>query len=224
MGRRCGEDLGRCIEEPPVSELSSRELNKYDALLFDFDGVLADTETLHHQAWNETLKPFGIQFSWDEYVKHCVGIADRIVAQRLQLGVDEKELVISKQTTFRTAMEAAPPFLESTLDFVRQLAVDHKLAVVSSSGITEVDRPLVQVGIRQCFQLVVTCEDVQRLKPFPDPYLLAAERLDARRPLVIEDSEAGVASARAAGFDLVRVTSPATMAAEVREFLQTAKW
>jgi beta-phosphoglucomutase len=56
-----------------------------DALLFDFDGVLADTERVHHASWNAVLEPLGIQFTWDEYLKQCVGIADLMVAQRLKL-------------------------------------------------------------------------------------------------------------------------------------------
>ena len=195
------------------------KLSKYDALLFDFDGVLADTETLHHRAWNQILEPFSIQFDWEDYQKRCIGIADRVVARRLNLGVDEVELVAGKQAIFRAAMEATPPFLRDSMDLVRQLALDHKLAVVSSSGRSEVEPSLVLVGLRAFFQVLITCEDVQHLKPAPDPYLLAAERLDARRPLVIEDSDAGVSSAQAAGFELIRVAGAMTMAAELRAFL-----
>ena len=194
-------------------------LTKYDALLFDFDGVLADTEALHHRAWNDTLQPFGIQLDWEYYLNNCVGIADAIIARRLELGVDEQALVAQKQTRFRAAMEASPPFLTDTLDLVHELAREQRLAVVSSSGATEVGPPLEMAGICQCFQFVITCESVQHLKPAPDPYLLAAERLGARNPLVIEDSDAGVASARAAGFELLRVAGAATMAAELRAFL-----
>jgi len=194
-------------------------LTRYDALLFDFDGVLADTETLHHRAWNDTLQPFEIQFDWDYYLKNCVGIADTVLAKRLNLGVDERALVTHKQTRFRAAMEASTPFESATLDLIRELAEHHRLAVVSSSGAAEVEPPLTMAGIRQYFQLVVTCESVQRLKPAPDPYLLAAERLGSRCPLVIEDSDTGVASAQAAGFDVIRITSAASMPAELRSFL-----
>ena len=116
-------------------------------------------------------------------------------------------------------MDTAPPFLHETIELVKQLSLDHRLAVVSSSGRTEVEPPLALVGLLPCFQIVVTCEDVQRLKPAPDPYLLAAKRLGARKPLVIEDSDAGVASAQAAGFELIRVSGAATMASELRAFL-----
>jgi HAD superfamily hydrolase (TIGR01509 family) len=82
-----------------------------------------------------------------------------------------------------------------------------------------VEPPLVRSGIRQYFQLLVTGEDVQNFKPSPEPYLLAAERLGARRPLVIEDSDAGVASGQAAGFEVLRVSSVEAVGREVLERL-----
>jgi len=51
---------------------------KHDALLFDFDGVLADTERVHHRAWNQTLEPLGIQLDWASYQKNFVGVADEV--------------------------------------------------------------------------------------------------------------------------------------------------
>jgi len=78
----------------------------------------------------------------------------------------------------------------------------------------------VRGGIRPFFQLLICGEDVQDFKPSPEPYLLAAERLGAKRPLVIEDSDAGVASGRAAGFEVLRVSGARGAPAEVREYLE----
>jgi HAD superfamily hydrolase (TIGR01509 family) len=74
-------------------------------------------------------------------------------------------------------------------------------------------------GIRACFHELVCGKEVENLKPAPDPYLKAAELLGARQPLVIEDSESGVASARAAGFEVLRITDVEGVATAVREFL-----
>jgi HAD superfamily hydrolase (TIGR01509 family) len=82
-----------------------------------------------------------------------------------------------------------------------------------------VEPALVRARIRPCFELLITGEDVRNFKPSPEPYLLAAERLGARRPLVIEDSDAGVASGRAAGFEVLRVSAVENVAREVRERL-----
>ena len=120
-------------------------------------------------------------------------------------------------------MLEALPFCEDTLLLLHELAGGHnKLAVVSSSGRTEVDPPLQRAGLSGCFQHVITCEDVENVKPHPEPYLLAARCLSARRPLVIEDSDSGAASAEAAGFDVLRVSGPKSMAAELRRHL--ASW
>ena len=78
-----------------------------------------------------------------------------------------------------------------------------------------------RLEVRACFGAVVCGGDVRRHKPEPDPYLLAAEILSARTPLVIEDSDAGVASAQAAGFDVIRVTHAAETAAAVRAALSS---
>ena len=90
-----------------------------------------------------------------------------------------------------------------------------KLAVVSSSGRTEVEPPIVHAGIRERFEVLVCGLEAGKLKPAPEPYLRAAELLGVRRPLVVEDSESGVASAVAAGFDVLRIPHPKQTAAMV---------
>ena len=189
---------------------------KYDALLFDFDGVLADTERVHHRAWNQTLEPLGIQLDWPAYQKNFVGVADE-VALRERLGLSDRDgLVARKQAFFRQGLEASQPFLADTVRLLEEIHRLYTLAVVSSSYKSEVEPPLVRGGIRPCFQLLITGEDVKHFKPSPEPYLLAAERLGSRRPLVIEDSDAGVASGQAAGFEVLRVSSVENVGREVR--------
>ena len=192
---------------------------KHDALLFDFDGVLADTERVHHRAWNQTLEPLGIQLDWPAYQKNFVGVADE-VALRERLGLSDQDgLVARKQALFRKGLEESQPFLPDTINLLEEIRRMYTLAVVSSSYKTEVEPPLVRGGIRPCFQLLITGEDVKNFKPSPEPYLLAAERLGAKRPLVIEDSEAGVASGLAAGFEVLRVSAVENVGREVRERL-----
>lgn len=188
-------------------------------MLFDFDGVLADTERVHHWAWNKTLEPLGIQLDWDSYQKNFVGISDEVaLRERLHLG-DSDHLVARKQALFREGLATAQPFSPDTVRLLQELFNTYTLAVVSSSYKSEVEPPLIRACIRPYFQLVITGNDVKNFKPSPEPYLLAAERLGARRPLVIEDSEAGVASGRAAGFEVLRVSAVEKVSREVREYL-----
>jgi beta-phosphoglucomutase len=187
----------------------------WDALLFDFDGVLADTERIHHRSWNLALEPLGIQWDWDYYQKHCVGVADSLL-------VDSPEYVARKQVIFQQQLEQSQPFCADTVALIAELYSLYKLAVVSSSFRRDVEPPLVRASLRDYFQTLVTAEDVRNLKPAPEPYLMGAERLGAKRPLVIEDSDSGVAAGKAAGFEVLRVSGVESVAREVRDYLQNS--
>jgi beta-phosphoglucomutase len=108
-----------------------------------------------------------------------------------------------------------PPFDPSLREFLSTLDGRYTLAVVSSSSCSEIEPMLEAGGLRHYFRTVVGGENVKRHKPAPDPYLLAAERLSLRTPLVVEDSEAGLAAGRAAGFEVLAVKHPAEVPALV---------
>jgi HAD superfamily hydrolase (TIGR01509 family) len=202
----------------------------WDSILFDFDGVLADTEPVHYDCWRQILHPFGIELDWGFYARECIGVSDRFMIERLAGArippVPFEEIWREserKQLMFRARLEAEPPFLPETVSFVRTLSSVYKLGVVSSSGRQEVEPPIERIGIRHCFQAFVCGREVLNLKPAPDPYLRAAELLGASNPLVVEDSDAGVASARAAGFDVLRVSSAGSVARELRKMLDESR-
>ena len=198
----------------------------WDALLFDFDGVLADTEPVHYSCWKQILEPYGIELGWDFYARQCIGVSDRLMIERLAaerippIPFDELWRECErKRVMFLDRLESDPPFLTETLDLVRDVSRIYQLAVVSSSGRLEVEIPIERAGIRSCFQAFVCGKEVENLKPSPDPYLRAAELLGSRKPLVIEDSDSGIASAKAAGFDVLRVSNAGSVAREVRAML-----
>ena len=116
-------------------------------------------------------------------------------------------------------MAGTPPFEPALREVLPALQSTHKLAVVSSSSCSEIEPLLVNGGIRAHFGTVIGGDTVQRLKPFPDPYLLAAKRLGVKAPLVLEDSEAGLASGRAAGFQVRAIKHPREVPALLRELL-----
>jgi HAD superfamily hydrolase (TIGR01509 family) len=121
-----------------------------------------------------------------------------------------------KQALFRHKLTVKSPFLMETTSLLADLAPHYKMAVVSSSGRTEVEPPLIRAGLRAHFQAMVCGREAGDLKPAPDPYLHAAQLLGAKKPLVVEDSEAGEASGRAAGFEVLRVSSAESVASELR--------
>jgi beta-phosphoglucomutase-like phosphatase (HAD superfamily) len=111
-------------------------------------------------------------------------------------------------------LETSPIAVETT-ELVRSLT-DYRLGLVTSSGRLEVEPVIERAGIGDCFSTMVFGEDVGNHKPSPEPYLLAASRLDAKRPLVVEDSAAGIASAQAAGFTVIRVPASSAVPELVR--------
>jgi len=194
----------------------------FDSILFDFDGVLADTEPVHRACWAEVLAPHGITLEWEVYRERFIGIDDRDMLRMLAaeashpvIWEDLWALYPAKKDLFRARALSAPPFDPALREFLNNLDGRYTLAVVSSSSCSEIEPMLEAGGLRGYFQTVVGGENVKRHKPAPDPYLLAAERLNLRTPLVVEDSEAGLASGRAAGFEVLAVTHPAEVPALV---------
>jgi HAD superfamily hydrolase (TIGR01509 family) len=124
-----------------------------------------------------------------------------------------------KQALFRHKLTLKSPFLAETTELIARLAPHYKLAVVSSSGRTEVEPPIVRAGIREHFQAMVCGREAANLKPAPDPYLLGAQLLGAKKPLVVEDSAAGEAAGRAAGFAVLRVSSAESVPSELQRIL-----
>jgi HAD superfamily hydrolase (TIGR01509 family) len=138
-----------------------------------------------------------------------------MVAERLKLP-NPASAVARKQQLFRDGLEKEPPFLKETLDLLHELSRRYRMAVVSSSYRTEIFPPMERAGLVPLFETLVFGNDVKHLKPAPDPYLLAVERLGVRTPLVIEDSVAGIASGVAAGCEVLRVESAESMPAQLR--------
>jgi len=189
---------------------------EFDAILFDFDGVLVDSEPLHWACWAEVLASLGVILDWEFYRDHCIGIDDRemlrMMAGRSDPPRDWEELwqrYPAKKEIFRARTMAAPPFPAGIADMLGRLRGIYKMAVVTSSGRSEIEPLLEAGGLRDYFDTLVCARDAPRHKPAPDPYLLAAERLAVRIALVVEDSEAGIASGRAAGFEVLEVKNPA---------------
>ncbi len=183
----------------------------FEAIFFDFDGVLIDSEPVHWSCWREVLLPLGVSLDWEFYRDHCIGIDDREMLRMMAGDRDWTELWAEypkKKALFRSKMIEAPPFpatLPATLDRLRGA---YRMAVVSSSSCQEIEPIMVRAGLRGYFETVVGGGDVKRQKPDPEPYLLAASRLGVTRAVVLEDSQAGMAAARAAGFPVLQVVHP----------------
>ncbi len=203
---------------------------KHDALLFDFDGVLVDSEPVHYQCWNEILSTFGLSLGWEAWSANCIGVSDRLMLERMsrQLTppIDVETLYETyprKKARFLELMEEEMPFFDGVEALFESLHADYSLAVVTSSGRSEVEPILQKAGLNRFLKASVFGGDVTRLKPAPDPYLKAAQMLNAKHPLVIEDSDAGEQSGLAAGFAVLRVATPAEVPSRLASLLGSSR-
>jgi beta-phosphoglucomutase len=200
----------------------------YEAVVFDFDGVLVDSEPVHYECWLEILAPYGVTLDWQTYCEHCIGISDRAMLAMLcdkaipstgpQSALEFDKLWSDyprKKELFRERMMHADAVAPDVRQLIARLKPSFKLAVVTSSGQREVEPILENAGLLDHLDAVVYGGDVQNLKPAPDPYLLALERLGVSRALAIEDSPAGIASARAAGLDVIELRQQCDLVDEV---------
>lgn len=198
-----------------------------EALIFDFDGVLADTEPLYWKAWTELLARHGIAFTWEEYCRYGRGVKDEEMLKALPQLASRPEILpaLQRQLPTRKQMVRAWSYEQCPIhdSIVHSLLSLHpfRLGLVTSSDRSEVEPLLRLAGIDQCFEALVFREDVHRHKPDPAPYLEIRSRLGVETGIAFEDSEAGIRSATAAGFTAVRVAQPADLPALIRANIRT---
>ena len=193
------------------------------AIFFDFDGVLLDTEPVHWASWAEVLSSVGVTLTWEDYRDRYIGIDDRDMLRIIAREADPPRdwdslwaLYPAKKLRFQERMQT-PRFEAALTELLPGLRRQFKLAVVSSSSCSEIEPLLVAGGVREHFDTVVGGGDVSRQKPDPEPYLLAASRLRVDTALVLEDSAAGIASGRAAGFEVLPVRHPTEVPGLLRQ-------
>ena len=190
------------------------------AVIFDFDGVLVNSEPLHFRTLRDILLPEGIAIDEDEYVHTYLAYDDR-GAIRLALerhGVpfdlaDVDRIARRKAAVFDAAMAEVPLF-PGVRELLQGLAAEMPLAIASGALHDEIEAILRSNALLPLFETIVGADDVSRGKPHPEPYLTAMTRLHHRVPglrpeecLVFEDSMPGIAAARAAGMTVVAVTN-----------------
>jgi HAD superfamily hydrolase (TIGR01509 family) len=179
------------------------------AVIFDLDGLLADTEKLHLQAYKETLAAHGIELRDSEYEEHWIrlgkGRREFIRARGLDLDPDVLRKEKAARYTHLVATEAEP--MPGAHDLLNTLYGKKALALASSSNSTSVKLAVSVLGIASCFSVILSGDSVERGKPHPDIFLLASQKLGVppANCVVLEDAEKGVIAARAAGMKCIAV-------------------
>lgn len=196
----------------------------YDAVLFDFDGVVADTEPLHYSSWRHVLRQLGVELTWEQYLTHAYGKTDEqflrnfaSLAGRVYNPEEARQWYGAKQQIFLKQALSGSAIPEPVRRLIRNLPKPG--AIVTSSPRSDVEPLLKSAGIFDAIRALVTAESTRRHKPAPDPYLLAAQLLGAQKPLVVEDSDAGVAAGLAAGYEVIRVRHPGELVERLYEGL-----
>jgi HAD superfamily hydrolase (TIGR01509 family) len=186
---------------------------RIEAVIFDFDGVIVDSESAEFEAHRLIYERCGVELTPDDWC-HQIGIyvedyvgrwAERLAAVSAA-APSAAEFETEKRRLVRTLLADTP--MRGVVALLDCLAAsDVKAAVASTSPARWVVSEIERLGLSRRFQAIVTADDVSRRKPAPDVYLEAARRLRVRatRAIAIEDSAPGIASARAAGMKTVAI-------------------
>jgi beta-phosphoglucomutase len=192
------------------------------AIVFDFDGVIANSEPLHFQGYRDVLADEGITLTEDDYYARYLGFDDvgAFEAVGAHGGANWtpaqiRDLVARKAVRLEALERDVSVLFPGAADAVRRAAAAMPIAIASGARGDEIRRVLAREDLLSCFTTIVAAEDTAASKPAPDPYLRALAELGsagghvllAHECVAIEDSRWGLDSARAAGLRTVAVTT-----------------
>jgi HAD superfamily hydrolase (TIGR01509 family) len=197
------------------------------AVIFDFDGVIADTEPLHFEGLRRTLATIGIALTEPDYYANYLGFDDRgCVLEALRVNrrpVTEpivQDLMRKKASAYLASIRDHLAIFPGVREFVQEAAAAYPIAIASGALRPEIELILEQAGIRNAFRHITSAEDVSKSKPDPQPFLHALAGLNRQQNdstltpdacLVIEDSLPGIRAAKAAGMKVLAVTNTHTV-------------
>ncbi len=197
--------------------LWEKGLDLLRAIIFDFDGVIVDSEPLIMKLTQQMAALKGWRLTREEYYRDYLALDDRGIVDLLyrRHGLpmdpgDRADLVQWKAKAYQKAIRAGLPAMPGAVDFVTRCASRYPLGIASGSLREEVETLLGKLGLLEKFSVLATAEDCERSKPDPAIYFAALQRLQAldafqiqpllaSQCLAIEDAPAGVMAARAAG-------------------------
>lgn len=185
----------------------------FRAYLFDMDGTIADSMPLHYIAWKQALSEYGCPIFPEDLFYSWGGMPVRAIVatlnQRHSLSMPVEEVARRKEGLYYQLL----PKLTAVPEVLEQIEEAHKripFAVVSGSTRESVTKSLDILGLLDKFDVLVCAGDYKKAKPDPEPFLLAAQKLNVppESCLVFEDTEMGIQAATAAGMASVRILQP----------------
>jgi putative hydrolase of the HAD superfamily len=185
------------------------------AIVFDFDGLIIDTETVWYECFNETLSAYGIPFPLDVFGR-CIGTGDN----ELKLYIEQAagtaynyETIRAEAAQLHQVKIASVAAREGVRDFLEEAKrLGLRIGLASSSNRTWIERFLHELNLHDFFEIIMTSDDVKNIKPHPELYLRAIEALGVEpdEALAFEDSVNGAKAAKAAGLRCIIVPNPVT--------------
>jgi HAD superfamily hydrolase (TIGR01509 family) len=195
--------------------------DKLKAILFDCDGIIADTEPLHLAAFKQTLADEGIHLTDKQYYEEYLALDDRGCFKKAYSYYSKdlsfrklQELIARKAHYFEPVLEKNLKLFPGVAEFIKIAAESYPLAIASGARRREIDLILTHGQLKDYFQAIISADDVVNGKPDPESFLLACERVKSTDAsitpascLVIEDSFHGIHAAVAAGMRCLAVTN-----------------
>ena len=187
-----------------------------EAVIFDFDGVIVDSERLHWAAFNAVISD---PVSWEDYLQTLIGFDDRDAFKYLfpSIGKDGlDELIVKKAAAFQVQLaEGGAAALPGAVELIQKLSGNIPIAICSGALKEDILPIIGKLGVADAFDTIVTAEDTPPSKPDPAPYSKAWKILSemfqtletVSSGLAIEDTPAGIASAKGAGLKVLAVTN-----------------
>ncbi len=185
-----------------------------EAVIFDLDGVLVDSEPLQFAAYSTVLAGYGKTLTREDFIEHWIGqgrLGEHLERYEIEAPVEEVRRAKNEiyQRLIREKMKLRP----GIEGLIRRLSREMPVALASSAHPVSVNAVLDRFELRSYFSVILTSADVANNKPDPEIYLLTAERLGVspERCLVFEDSRAGVLSAKGAGMRVIALPHDFTL-------------
>jgi len=203
--------LGRNL---PNQKLESKCRNLIKAVIFDLDGVIAESEDAHIEAEKRTFLEYGLVISAEELHRYTGTTAKVMFTQliaKYKLDTTFEEINLQKQKILIQLLKRDAEPTKGVLNLIKELKRRGiKLAIGSSSQRILIDYILKKLNIIHLFNCIIAAEDVERSKPDPETYLKAAKKLGVipSQCLVIEDAQLGVEAARSAGMKCIGYRNP----------------
>lgn len=185
--------------------------NDFDAILFDMDGTIFDSETVHRDAWKITAAQFEQVFT-DQMYKQFIGMTTpecmRLAVKIFEKGIDIQAFSENYYENLKVLQQKGVPLKSSFPAYLGRLKKLNKaLGIVTSSAASGVQENFTHYDFYSDFKVVISRDDVTQYKPHPAPYLLACKRLGVKpeRTIVFEDSNTGATAALDAGCYVVGI-------------------